>query len=51
MLAAQWHLDGSAWDFFVHWLTSALQGDLGNSWRFQQGVPVIELISESVPNT
>ncbi len=51
VLAAKWNLDGSAWDFFTAWLASALEGDFGNSWRFQQGVPVIELLRDAIPNT
>jgi len=51
VLAAKWNLDGSAWSFFSAWLSAAVQGDFGNSWRFQQGVPVIELLSDAIPNT
>ena len=50
-LAARWNLDGGAWKFFSAWVTSALSGDFGNSWRLQQGVPVAELLAEAVPTT
>jgi peptide/nickel transport system permease protein len=51
ILAEKWNLDGSAWEFFRAWLSAALQGDFGRSWRFQQGVPVIELLSDAIPST
>lgn len=50
-LAARWNLDGGPWQFFTGWITSALVGDFGNSWRVQQGVPVAELLWEAVPTT
>ncbi len=50
-LAAHWHLDGTPWEFFSAWLSSAVQGDFGRSWRLLQGVPVSELLLESIPNT
>lgn len=31
---------------YWRWASSAIQGDLGNSWTVQQGTPVTELISE-----
>lgn len=31
---------------YWRWASSAVQGDLGNSWTVQQGTPVTELISE-----
>ncbi len=50
-LAARWNLDGGPWQFFTGWLRAAVGGDFGNSWRLQQGVPVYELLAESVPTT
>jgi peptide/nickel transport system permease protein len=50
-LAARWNLDQGAVHFFVSWVGNALHGDLGNSWRVQQGVPVRELVDVAVPNT
>lgn len=50
-LAERWNLHrGPVW-FYWQWLTSALEGDFGNSWRVQQGVPVAELLWESLPTT
>lgn len=50
-LAARWNLDGGPWKFFSAWVSGAVQGDFGNSWRVQQGVPVAELLAEAVPTT
>ena len=50
-LAARWHLDEGPWKFYSTWLSSAIQGDFGNSWRVLQGAPVAELLAESIPNT
>ncbi|MDP2306189.1 MAG: ABC transporter permease subunit [Pseudomonadota bacterium] len=50
-LAARWNLDGGPWKFFSAWISSALTGDFGNSWRLQQGVPVADLLAEAVPTT
>lgn len=50
-LAARWNLDGGPWKFFSGWVVAAMQGDFGNSWRVQQGVPVVELLKEAVPTT
>lgn len=51
VLAARWNLDGGPMKFFFGWLQGALQGDFGNSWRLQQGVPVGELLQTAAPNT
>lgn len=51
VLAERWNLDGGPWRFFVGWLSGAVQGDFGSSWRLQQGVPVAELLGAAVPNT
>lgn len=50
-LAARWGLDQGPWAFYRGWLTNALHGEFGNSWRAEQGVPVAELIAESLPVT
>ena len=50
-LAERWHLDEGPMGFFGHWLGNALQGDLGQSWRFIQGESVAVLIEEAVPTT
>ena len=51
LLAERWHLDEGPMGFFGHWLGNALQGDLGQSWRFIQGESVAVLIEEAVPTT
>jgi peptide/nickel transport system permease protein len=50
-LAAKWHLDQGPWYFYSNWVSGALQGDFGNSWRMQTGFPVAELLADSVPRT
>ncbi len=50
-LAARWNLDQGAMHFYTTWLADALQGEFGRSWRVQQGVPVSELLSDSLPIT
>ena len=50
-LARRWNLDGGAIQFFIGWMKDALVLDFGNSWRLHQGIPVIELLEESIPNT
>ncbi|MSP54686.1 MAG: hypothetical protein EXR69_03640 [Myxococcales bacterium] len=50
-LAARWNLDGGPWQFYFGWITSALQGQFGNSWRVLQGEPVRNLLNEAVPTT
>lgn len=50
-LAARWHLNSGPWAFFQDWVTGAIQGDFGNSWRLQQGVPVGNLLRTAVPHT
>ena len=50
-MAAAWHLDKGPFEFFSHWLKGAISGEFGNSWRVATGIPVWELIVESVPNT
>lgn len=51
VLAARWNLDAGPQGFLGAWLSDALNGDLGRSWRLQQGVAVNELILEALPNT
>lgn len=50
-LARDWGLDQGPWRFYVRWLAGALGGDLGNSWRVLQGVPVADLVATALPNT
>lgn len=50
-LAARWNLDDGPVHFYTQWLAGALQGDLGNSWRVLQGVPVADLLVEAIPTT
>jgi ABC-type dipeptide/oligopeptide/nickel transport system permease component len=37
--------------FFFGWMKDAWSLDFGNSWRLHQGIPVLELLEESIPNT
>lgn len=50
-LAARWNLDAGPWNFFTHWIGSAVQGEFGRSWRVEQGLPVADLLWESTPIT
>ncbi len=50
-LAARWNLDQGPVHFYRSWVTGALAGDMGNSWRVLQGVPVRDLLDAAVPNT
>ena len=50
-LAERWNLDQGPMHFFTEWIASAASGELGASWRMQAGVPVADLVYESVPNT
>ena len=34
-LAADWNLNAGPWAFFSAWVSDALQGDFGRSWRVQ----------------
>ena len=51
VLAKNWNLDQGPVHFFTTWVGNFLQGDMGDSWRYLQGVPVTELIVEAIPNT
>ncbi len=51
VLSARWNLDQGPQGFLSAWLGDAVQGDLGRSWRLQQGVQVNELIGDALPNT
>jgi len=51
VLAERWNLDSGPWEFFIGWLKAAASGDFGRSWRYQQGVPVSDMLIESIPNT
>ncbi len=50
-LARRWGLDQGPVHYYSTWLTSAFQGDFGNSWRVSQGFPVSELLWEALPTT
>lgn len=50
-LAERWNLNAGPVHFFTSWLSDALHGQLGNSWRVQQGVPIRSLVDEAIPNT
>ncbi len=50
-LARRWNLDGGPWNFFSAWLSGAVQGDFGRSWRLLQGAPVADLLWASLPLT
>jgi peptide/nickel transport system permease protein len=50
-LAERWGLDKGPIHFYVDWMSSAVRGDFGNSWRVLQGSPVSMLIWESIPKT
>lgn len=51
VLAARWNLDKGPWHFYASWLSAAVQGDFGNSWRVQQGESVAALLQEAVPTS
>lgn len=48
-LAEYWGVDVPIWQRYVNWLTSALQGDLGTSLRYN--APVADVISWRAGNT
>ena len=50
-LAARWNLDRGPIHFYRSWISGALAGDMGNSWRVLQGVPVRDLLDAAIPNT
>jgi len=50
-LAERWNLHRGPMHFFSAWMSNAAGGELGNSWRMQAGVPVSDLVKESIPNT
>ncbi len=50
-LARRWNLDQGPVHYYVSWLGGVLNGELGNSWRVAQGVPVEGMVLESIPNT
>ena len=51
VLAKDWNLDQGPIHFFTTWVGNFFQGDMGDSWRYQQGVPVSELVHSGIPNT
>ena len=48
-LAEYWGANTPLWDRYIHWLTSALQGDLGMSLRFNE--PVTQVIAIRFANS
>ena len=50
-LAARWGLDRGAFGFYTTWMSHAFHGEFGNSWRVAQGIPVRDLVLESLPAT
>jgi ABC-type dipeptide/oligopeptide/nickel transport system permease component len=50
-LLRRWNLDQGPWFFFRSWLASAMQGELGTSWRAFSGIPVSEIAFASLPVT
>lgn len=50
-LAERWGLDQGPVAFYRGWVGAAVHGEFGNSWRAEQGVPVAELLAESLPTT
>ena len=50
-LAERWNLHAGPVHFYTAWVMDALHGELGNSWRVQQGVPIRSLVDQAVPNT
>ena len=50
-LADRWHLDAGPSGFYSAWVSAALEGDFGRSWRVEQGVPVNELLWGALPQT
>lgn len=51
VLAEQWELHRGPVHFYLRWLEGAITGEFGRSWRVAQGIPVAELVWESLPNT
>lgn len=50
-LEEHWNLHQGPWFFFKTWFGAAMNGDFGDSWRMQAGVPVAELLLPSIPTT
>jgi len=50
-LAARWNLDAGPVHFYLSWLSDAVHGDFGRSWRVLQGEPVAGMMWESLPKT
>lgn len=48
-LRERFHLDAGPTGFYSAWLQNAAHGDFGRSWRVAQGIPVLELLMESIP--
>lgn len=50
-LAERWHLDQGAKEYYFHWMSNALQMNLGNSWRVSTGRSIVELMQQTMPST
>ncbi|NCG20968.1 MAG: ABC transporter permease subunit [Rhodobacterales bacterium] len=50
-LAQRWGLDQGPVYYYFNWLSSAIQGDFGDSWRVMAGEPVTTLRWDSLPTT
>jgi ABC-type dipeptide/oligopeptide/nickel transport system permease component len=51
VLAKEFNLDKGSWVFYSDWLSNAMGGEFGRSWRVMQGVEIQELLLEAIPNT
>ena len=50
-LSARWHLDAGPMNYYSHWISSALDGDLGKSWTYMPSEQVLTLLGDSIFNT
>lgn len=50
-LAEYYNIHNGPVYFFTSFVGDVLQGNLGTSWRVQQGLPISEMLSESLPNS
>jgi ABC-type dipeptide/oligopeptide/nickel transport system permease component len=51
ILAKHWNLDSGPVHFYSEWVKGSFGGDFGASWRYQQGVPISELMDTALPNS
>lgn len=50
-LAEKWNLHKGPMHFYGKWLSAAVGGDFGATWRWQAGTPISGLVAESTPTT